>query len=264
MSPGWTLFVEILATLASVVVILDYFGIKPDANAWRGIMSLSQRWKLVIMLLVVALSLGLSLYSFYRSRNHKLVEKEKIVEKLVPQECPKCESLAAPPKKTGASLTAPHGAPPQTATGNNNGQVAGNITTGNCNAVQVGGNKNQAQVNCTPPPLELAASLRDISGTQGKLEFSPNKCPVKTQIRIVPNQAVPPPVGMALDFDNPVTQMGAVVEGINMLSSGGPGRLEGRHVLITITEPGISRNHPMIIETCSALPLRLTGPPHLE
>ena len=36
--------------------------------------------------------------------------------------------------------------------GNGNGAVGGNITSAPCSSVQVGGNNNQATVNCSPPP----------------------------------------------------------------------------------------------------------------
>jgi hypothetical protein len=99
MGPGWTLFLEVLGAVASVVVILDYLGIKPTANAWGSIMALNQKWKLVIMLGLVGLMLFFSGYGFYRSLRPKIVEKtvtvtvekpvDRVVEKVVHADCPK-------------------------------------------------------------------------------------------------------------------------------------------------------------------------------
>jgi len=83
-----------LIGLAAFVAILDYFGFKPKQPLWGQAMPLSRKWKLAMMLGLVASSLCLSSYSFYRSLHPKIVEKivekpvDRIVEKLVPQECP--------------------------------------------------------------------------------------------------------------------------------------------------------------------------------
>jgi hypothetical protein len=98
MGPGWTLFLEILGAVASAAVILDYLGVKPGPDAWGSLMTLNQKWKLIVMFGLVGLMLWFSGYGFYRSLRPKIVEKtvtvtiekpvEKIVEKLVPQNCP--------------------------------------------------------------------------------------------------------------------------------------------------------------------------------
>jgi hypothetical protein len=88
--------VDLIVCLASLAAILEYFGIKPKRNAEGSAMASGRKWKLAIMLVLVGASLGLSGYSFYRSRRPRVVEKtvtiekpvEKIVEKLVPQNCP--------------------------------------------------------------------------------------------------------------------------------------------------------------------------------
>jgi hypothetical protein len=115
MNPGWTLFLEIVGAIASIVVILDYFGIKPEAGAWGVIMALNQKWKLVIMLLLVGLSVAFSGYGFFRALRPKIVERvvekpvEKIVEKVVPQECPPVPSAtlkhSTKPKRSPQSDT---------------------------------------------------------------------------------------------------------------------------------------------------------------
>jgi Sulfate permease family len=42
-----------------------------------------------------------------------------------------------------------------------------------------------------------------IPTDKGLFQFKPEECSLKTQIRIVPNQKVPPPIQISLDFDNP-------------------------------------------------------------
>jgi hypothetical protein len=116
MGPGWKLLADVIGAVASIVVILDYFGIKPTAGAWGSIMALNQKWKLAIMLGLVGLMLFSSGYGFYRSLRPKIIEKivtvtvekpvDRIVEREVPQKCPTC------PKCTkSASLTTKPPAP---------------------------------------------------------------------------------------------------------------------------------------------------------
>jgi hypothetical protein len=108
MSPSWELLLGIVGGIASVAVILDYFGIKPNALAWGSIMALNQKWKLAMMLTLVGITLCFSGYGFYRSLRPKIVEKtvtvekpvEKIVEKFVPRDCP---DLSIPKSKTRVS-----------------------------------------------------------------------------------------------------------------------------------------------------------------
>jgi hypothetical protein len=114
-----------------------------------------------------------------------------------------------------------------------------------------------------PPPLELKPSLSIIPSNTGKFQFPVEECPVKTQITVVPNQAVPPPIEIALDFDNPVSQISASVEGANAIMLGGPFRL-GIHALTTVVSPGFSATHPLIVEVCSSERLKLVAAPHLE
>ncbi|MGO9087024.1 MAG: hypothetical protein ACLP6G_23570 [Terriglobales bacterium] len=91
----WELVRDGIATLAAVLAILAFFGIKPQAADGGVAMPLSRRWKLAIMLILVAASWGLSIHSFYRSRHPRIVEKtvekpvEKIVEKFTQIPCPK-------------------------------------------------------------------------------------------------------------------------------------------------------------------------------
>lgn len=147
---------NLLISLAALVAILDWFGIKPNPKSWGAVMPLGKSWKLAIMLGLVAASLALSGYAFYRALRPKVVEKivEKPVEKLVPQECPKAEDSTSSKRQAtmGGGNTKLTPAPviptPQSATGNNNTQVGGGITTGPCSNVQVGGSGNEATANC--------------------------------------------------------------------------------------------------------------------
>ncbi|HEX4487064.1 MAG TPA: hypothetical protein VH088_12400 [Terriglobales bacterium] len=113
-------FLNVLFGLAALVAVLDYFGIKPRRKVDGPKMSLNRAWKLAIMLFLVALSLGLSGYSLYRSRHPKVVEKiiekpvDRIVEKIVKPDCPILESKpkAQPkvrPKPTAALPPCPSG-----------------------------------------------------------------------------------------------------------------------------------------------------------
>jgi hypothetical protein len=58
---------NLIIAIAALVAILDWFGIKPKQFPEWKIMPLSRRWKLAIMLLLVAASLAMSAYSLYRS-----------------------------------------------------------------------------------------------------------------------------------------------------------------------------------------------------
>jgi hypothetical protein len=151
---------NLLVGLGALVAILEYFGVKPRAVSRGAFMPLSKRWKLGVMLALVAASLGLSGYSFYQSLHPKTVEKvvEKPVEKIVTKECPKSPSQAPPktisaaPKKPKSATSSP---PAQTATGGNTGQVGGGVTIGPCSNVQIGGSGNEARTNCLPPERHL-------------------------------------------------------------------------------------------------------------
>ena len=58
---------NILVGVAALLSILDYFGIKPHwASRKATILPPDRSWKLIIMLILVAASLGMSGYDFYR------------------------------------------------------------------------------------------------------------------------------------------------------------------------------------------------------
>jgi hypothetical protein len=108
---------DIIVTIAALVAVLGYFGIKPKQPLWGFTISYGKNAKLVVMLLLVAISLGMSGYSAYRAYHPKIVEK--IVEKQVPTQCP------APMPQPTPQAIARHG-------------------TGNKQTTQQNGNNNQA------------------------------------------------------------------------------------------------------------------------
>jgi hypothetical protein len=130
---------DILITLAALVGILDYFGLKPKQLPSVRAMPLNRKWKLAIMLGLVAAALGMSAYSFYRSFRPKIVEKviekpvEKVVEKLVPQECPPVDTHS----KKASRDAAKQPTPTQSQSGQSNTQT-GPITQGPGSALSFG------------------------------------------------------------------------------------------------------------------------------
>jgi hypothetical protein len=63
--------------------------------------------------------------------------------------------------------------------GGGSGAVGGNITTGPCSSVQVGGNSNQASVNCVPPSRLLDTEPAEkfkaaVVGTRGTIYIFPD------------------------------------------------------------------------------------------
>jgi hypothetical protein len=110
----FNLIVGVVTTLAALFYILDYFGVKPKQPLWGLPVPLSRNWKLGIMLFLVAVSLGMSAYGFYRSLRPKIVEKvvEKTVEKPVATPCPelpKATKKSSPTLPSDARKTATSG-----------------------------------------------------------------------------------------------------------------------------------------------------------
>ncbi|HXC42218.1 MAG TPA: hypothetical protein VNY51_01705 [Candidatus Dormibacteraeota bacterium] len=180
MGPGWTLFFEILGAAASVAVILDYLGIKPSAIAWGSIMALNQKWKLVIMLALVGLSLFFSGYGFYRSLRPRIVERtvtiEKPVEKIVQAECPKAESKATTPKtlkpkKDAATIPVE----PQQTT----------INAPNGIGISGGNVENPTVNNFGPPPVTFRWGAESVTSTNAKFQY-------ETTVTVTPSDAYTP------------------------------------------------------------------------
>jgi hypothetical protein len=80
MSPGWTLAVEILGAIASLVVVLEWCGVKPKGLTWGLIFPLNKNWKLVIMLFVLAATVAMSVFSFIRSLQPKVQTVTRTIE----------------------------------------------------------------------------------------------------------------------------------------------------------------------------------------
>ena len=138
----------------------------------------------------------------------------------------------------------------------------GDVRTGDCSNIQIGGSGNTATTNCGPPPLKLEYSVHTLSdGEQGLFGFS-GTCPVRSRIRIVPNQSVPPPVSVALDFDHPISQIATTIENVGATVGGGPYTI-GLHAVSSPISPGISPHNPLVVEVCSDVRVQLISEPHL-
>jgi hypothetical protein len=142
-------FQDTIIDIAALVAILDYFGLRPKSVSSWNIMPLSRRWKLILMLSLVAAALGMSGFNFYRSLHPKIIEKvvTKTIEKPVPIPCPEPAKVQQSEKKKNT----PDDASGKQQPGKENVQ-SGSITQG-CGSIQQGGKGNQASVNCGPPPL---------------------------------------------------------------------------------------------------------------
>jgi hypothetical protein len=141
------------------------------------------------------------------------------------------------------------------------GTVTAPITSGPCSVVQVGGSDNQAVGgNCGPPPLVLdVVSVK--SGSEGT-DFTEKPGFVKTEITIVPNQQVTAPFIIALDFDNPITDIGHTVKNVGAQMGGGP-FWRGIHARETVST-SIGPSHPLVVVVFSLLPVKLVAPPRVE
>lgn len=87
-----------------------------------------------------------------------------------------------------------YGSKPDTAASATNGSAVVTITQRPCSALQIGGSNNQATGgNCATLPLQLTPSP--------KVVLSDRLGSVETIITISPNQSVPAPFDLVLDFD---------------------------------------------------------------
>jgi hypothetical protein len=107
--------------------------------------------------------------------------------------------------------------------GNGNGAVGGNITTASCSSVQVGGNNNQATVNCDPSPLEIKWTTHDVvppAMTEDKRQFKFEK-----QIMVIVNQTYTPvSLGFVCDTEIEAVDVGMKGEYMRALSRMGTDR----------------------------------------
>jgi hypothetical protein len=124
-------------------------------------------------------------------------------------------------------------------------------SSGDCSPNMVGGSNT---VNCGPPPLVLIPSLEVVASDKQGL--------IKTEITIVPNQPIPAPFTIVLDFDNPISIIGSWVKNVASQAIGGA-FTTGIHARDSVST-GISQSHPLLVTVYSALPVKLTDAPHIE
>jgi hypothetical protein len=212
---------------------------RPTRKAWAA-------------LLIAIMSMGLSAGALYYFFHPKIVEKT--IEKAVASPCPE--------QKEPAVTTIPNGKPLKQrghieANPTNSPKAGFSVPSQNCpNGICIGGENsgNPTVINEAPKPQFTATVNLVESDRAGYL---------KTEIKIVPNIAIPPPIEMVLDFDNPVAEIGGVPEGAASIMLGGRFRY-GTHTLSTIQSPGISPRFPMLLHAYSLKPLTLIKPPYLE
>jgi hypothetical protein len=179
------------------------------------------------------------------------------ITKAVPLQSTKTKKVPSP-----QSTPAPTAPPSQTAKGNNNTQVEGGVTTGPCSNVQIGGSGNQAiGGNCGPPPLVLDVTSVE-SGSSERSLFTEKAGFVKTEVTIVPNQQVTAPFTVALDFDNPISEIGHTVKNVGTQMGGGPFRV-GIHARETVLT-SIGPSHPLVVVVFSLLKVKLVAAPRIE
>lgn len=234
--------------IAAILGIFDYFGIKPKGlPEWR-----TSRRSLAIMLILVAAALGMSGYDFYHSLHPKIVEKvvTKTVEKPVPIPCPEATPETKPTRPKAPSSAN------QQQSGKSNVQT-GSITQG-CGSIQQGGTENKANVNCGPPPLVLTIASIDTPGTA----FVPKDGFIKTEITIVPNQEVTAPFTIALEFDNPISEIGHTVKNLGAQMGGGPYTV-GTHARETVST-SIGPSHPLVVVVFSLQTVKLVAAPKID
>jgi hypothetical protein len=266
--PGWVglilpLLLTIGSTFAAGALRVTLLIAAVIAATWvfsRTEIGTGKAWKSVVAFCVfVVIALGIFVLGrrFDASRSYHNVAQNSPPSSQEPQQPPPSVPQTAPPR----SPTSPK--PAATKGRKNQGKIeTGDIKQG-CGAIQIGGDSNQANVNCGPPPLKLEYSFQTLnSGEQGAFSFDPAKCPVRTHIRIVPNQSVPPPVRVALDFDYPVSEIATTIENVGAMMGGGPFTV-GLHAISSPISPGIGPHNPLIVEVCSDVPVRLTGEPRL-
>ena len=85
---------------------------------------------------------------------------------------------------------------------------------------------------------------------------------MKTEITIIPNQQVTAPFTIALEFDNPITDIGHTVKNVGAQMGGGPFS-RGIHARETVST-SIGPSHPLVVVVFSLLPIKLVAPPRVE
>jgi hypothetical protein len=118
-----------------------------------------------------------------------------------------------PPSPSVPIMKTPKTTPPSVKIeqhGNGNGAVGGNITPAPCSSIQVGGNNNQATVNCDPAPLEIKWTTHDVvppAMTEDKKQFKFEK-----QIMVTVNQTYTP-ISLGFVCDTEIEAVDVGMEG---------------------------------------------------
>jgi hypothetical protein len=206
----------------------------------------------------IKVSDGLSKNVLLHCRDPKLPASVEFPERL-----PRC----FPDYTVGPAKSEPKAAQHTAArTSGPNSPAVGSIQQGPGSALSVGqqGGITAGTVNLGPPPLKLQYSFHTLAANETPtFGFDRTKCPVVSHIRIIPNQSVPPPISVALDFDQPVTEIATTIEGVSGLIGGGPFSIGFHAISSPISSPGIGPHHPLIVEVCSNISVSLKGEPHL-
>jgi hypothetical protein len=116
-------------------------------------------------------------------------------------------------------------------------------------------------INPGPPPLILKVTSMESTSSEAS-SFSDKPGFIKTEMTIVPNQPVIAPFTIALDFDNPITEIGNTVKNVGVVQGGGPYRV-GVHARDTVGT-SIGPEHPLVVVVYSLLPVKLVGLPRVE
>ncbi len=181
----------VFGAVSAFLSILTWFGFKGQsvAKTWR-IMPSSIKGKLITMLFLVALSLSLATYGFLRAIRPKIVEKEKIVEKLVPTDCPISRSEKPSSKNS-------HGAKEIAAPAKPTAQPTPGITLKDSpgSAVSYGqqGGVTAGTINLGPPPIQFRWRQERVTSSKPQL-------PYETKIAIFPSDNYTP-VSLAIFCD---------------------------------------------------------------
>jgi len=101
----------------------------------------------------------------------------------------------------------------------------------------------------------LTVASVDSPGTA----FPPKEGFVETEITIVPNQEVTAPFTIALEFDNPISDIAHTVKNVGAQMGGGP-FTRGIHARETVST-SIGPSHPLVVVVYSLQPVRLVATP---
>lgn len=204
---------DVVVAIAALVSILDFFGLRPGESSSWNVMPLNRKWKLALMLGLVAAALAMSGYSFYRATYPKIVEKvvekpvDRIVEKTVPQQCPQPKPV--PPRKSSQ----PGNSPAQKNSGDANtntqiGTAQGPVAiapNGIANAAPNLG--TQSVTNFGPPPITFSFTARDVDPPMDG--DKPSQYKYEKEVTITPSASYSP-VSVAVICDADLESVSAL------------------------------------------------------